>query len=188
MLLFTALVLVLGLFWRGERRYIYLRSQEETHGILNIIVWRILSVDIQAIYKGMNQMCEPWGIQHARGYSRAVITPAPSLRGNMGKVSQDPEWRVKHASVDFQRGPVVKTLPCNARDTGSTPDPEDPTGSRGNWVQGPQLMRPCSGAPLLNPCALEPGSTTREATTVRSLCIALASSSHSLQLEKARAQ
>ena len=77
-------------------------------------------------------MCEPWGVQHTRGYRRAVIISAPSLRGNIGKVSQDPERRVKHASVDFLGGPVVKNLPCNARDTGSIPDPETPTGSRGN--------------------------------------------------------
>ena len=77
-------------------------------------------------------MCEPWGIQHTRGYHGAVITPAPSLRGNIGKVSQDPERRVKHASVDFLGGPVVKNLPCSARNTGSIPDLEAPTGSRGN--------------------------------------------------------
>ena len=81
----------------------------------------------------------------------------------------------KNCSADFPGGPVVKNPPCNARDTGSIPDPGrfhmaqsnyahlhsywasalEPA-SQDYWVHALQLLK------SLCPCA------TREATSMRS--------------------
>ena len=71
----------------------------------------------------------------------------------------------------FPDGSVVKNLPANAGDMGSSPDPGRSHVSWGNEARGPQVLSLSSRAQepqRLSPCALEPGSAT-EAAAVRSL-------------------
>ena len=85
--------------------------------------------------------------------------------------------KVKQKSKDsdnggFPGGPVVKNLPCNARDTDSIPGPGGSHVPQGNWACGPQLMSPGSRAhkpKLLKPlCPWSLCSTTRDATAMTS--------------------
>ena len=66
---------------------------------------------------------------------------------------------------DFPGGTVVKNLPANAGDTGSSPGPGRSHMPRSNWAHAPQLLSLRSRArepQLLRPCA-----TTTEARVPR---------------------
>ena len=73
-------------------------------------------------------------------------------------------YQIKRRNMDFPGGPVVKNLPCNARDTGSIPGPGRSLMLLSNKARLPQLMS-------LSPRALEsqllsPWATTTEAHTL----------------------
>ena len=90
---------------------------------------------------------------------------------------------VEKALWGFPGGAVVKNPPANARVRalvweGSTCLRATKPVCHNYWPRVPQL---------LSPRAWSPCSTTREATAIRSPCTATKSSSHSPQLEKARA-
>ena len=57
-------------------------------------------------------------------------------------------YQIKRRNRDFPGGPVVKNLPCNARDTGSIPGPGRSLMLLSNEARAPQLMS-------LSPRALE---------------------------------
>ena len=68
-------------------------------------------------------------------------------------------------SLDFSGGALVKNLPANAGDTGSSPGPGRSHVLRSNWAHVPQLLNLHSRArepQLLSPCA-----TTTEAHAPR---------------------
>ena len=98
----------------------------------------------------------------------------------------------------FLGGAVVKNLPANAGDTGSSPGPGRSHMLGRNKACAPQLLSLCSRArepQLLSPCATTTEARVpraralqREATSVRSLCTATKSSPLSPQLQKACAQ
>ena len=73
MLLFTALILVLGVILKRRKEVYYSRSREETHGILSCIIWGMFN--IWTVYKGMNQMWEPRGIQECQRLQQSCYHP-----------------------------------------------------------------------------------------------------------------
>ena len=82
-------------------------------------------------------------------------------------------------------GAVVKNLPANAGDMGSSPDPGRSHMLQSNYTHEPQLLSLRSRAhkpQLLKPMRLEPVLRNRSYHTTTK------SSPRSLQLEKARAQ
>ena len=71
----------------------------------------------------------------------------------------------KSSPKDFSGGAVVKNLPANAEDTGSSPGPGRSHMPQSNQARAPQLLSLCSRAhapQLLSPCA-----TTTEARAPR---------------------
>ena len=54
--------------------------------------------------------------------------------------------RTKKQREDFSGGPVVGSLPANAGDVGSVPDPGIFHIPQANKVHVPQLLNPCSRA------------------------------------------
>ena len=66
---------------------------------------------------------------------------------------------------DFPGGAVVKNLPVNAGDTGSSPGPGGSHMPRSNWARAPQLLSLCSRAcepQLLKPTHLKPVLLNKE--------------------------
>ena len=63
--------------------------------------------------------------------------------------------------MGFPGGAVVKNLPANAGDTGSSPGPGGSHMSWSSWVRAPQLLSLCSRA--CKPQLLSPQATTTEA-------------------------
>ena len=68
---------------------------------------------------------------------------------------------IKYSSWDFPGGAVVKNLPANAGDTGSSPGPGGSHMPRSNEARAPQLLSLCSRA--REPQLLSPRATTTEA-------------------------
>ena len=64
-------------------------------------------------------------------------------------------------SWDFPGGTVVKNLPANAGDTGSSPGQGRSHMPQSNWACAPQLLSLCSRA--REPQLLRPPATTTEA-------------------------
>ena len=81
--------------------------------------------------------------------------------------------------MGFPGGAVVKNLPANAVDTGSSPGLGRSHMPWSNWAREPQLL----SLRVWSLC-----SATREAMTVRGLHSAMKSGPHLPQLEKALAQ
>ena len=84
-------------------------------------------------------------------------------------------------------GLAVKNPPASAGDRGSIPGPGRSHTLLSNEARGPQPLGLCSGVqepPLPGPHASILRSATREASTVRSQCLATAEQPHSLRLEK----
>ena len=79
----------------------------------------------------------------------------------------------------FPGGAVVESLPANAGDTGSRPDPGRSHMPRSNWAREPQLLS-------LRAWSLCPA--TREAAMVKGLRTAMKSGPRLPQLEKVLAQ
>ena len=70
-------------------------------------------------------------------------------------------WPSKNICRGFPGGTVVKNLPANARDTGSSPGPIRSHMPQSNWARAPQLLSLCSRA--REPQPLSPCATTTEA-------------------------
>ena len=81
--------------------------------------------------------------------------------------------------MDFPGGAVVKNLPANAGDTGSSPGLGRPDMPRSNWAREPQLLS-------LRVWSLCPA--TGGAAIVRGLRTAMKSGPRLLQLDKALAR
>ena len=81
--------------------------------------------------------------------------------------------------MGFPGGAVVKNLPANAGDTGSSPGLGRSHMPRSDWAHEPQLLSLC----VWSLC-----SATREAMIVRGPCTAMKSGPRLPQLEKALAQ
>ena len=81
--------------------------------------------------------------------------------------------------LDFPGGAVVKNLPANAGDTGSSPGLGGSHMPRSNWAREPQLL----SLRVWSLC-----STTREAAIMRGPHTAMKSGPHLPQLEKALTQ
>ena len=96
----------------------------------------------------------------------------------------------KGECLGFPGGAVVKNLPANARDTGSSPGPGRSHMPRSSYARAPQLLSLCSRA--CKPQLLSPRTTTTEARepTARALQQEkpLQWEARAPQLEKARAQ
>ena len=68
-------------------------------------------------------------------------------------------FQIKNNIGGFPGGTVVKNLPANAGDTGSSPGLGRSHMPRSNWAREPQLLSLCSRAhepQLLKPVCLEP--------------------------------
>ena len=72
---------------------------------------------------------------------------------------------LKRTSRDFPGGAMVKNLPANAGNTGSSPGPGRSHMPRSDWARAPQLLNLCSGA--RKPQLLSPRATDAEARVPR---------------------
>ena len=99
------------------------------------------------------------------------------LPANEGAIA----WVIPTVNEDFPDGPVVKNLPCNAGDTDSFLVQGDPTCH--SWLSpGPTATEPVVQSPraaATEVCVPQnPGSATRQATTMRRPCTAARESPH----------
>ena len=85
----------------------------------------------------------------------------------------------RNGTRGFPGGAVVRSLPANAGDTGSSPGLGESHMPQSNWAREPQLLSLC----IWSLC-----STTREAMIVRGPRTAMKSGPRLPQLEKALAQ
>ena len=79
--------------------------------------------------------------------------------------NQKPTNKQKEKTLDFPGGGVVKNLPANAGDTGSSPGLGRSHRLWSNWAREPQLLSLCSRA--RKPQLLSPRATTTEACAPR---------------------
>ena len=116
-------------------------------------------------------------------------TPQALLRRTGKKQHEPTACLLKPPVEDFPGSPVVKNLPANAGNKGSITGLGRSHLSQGSLTCGPQLLSPCSRTqePQLLKSESQ-SSSTREATTTRSLCTQLENNPCSPQLEKVHVQ